>query len=185
MIELWFFHSALPLAVYQCIKFHLIPFYTFSYMLWTSFLLQKLRREVTQYTLVIGLWFLHSAIYFVALYLLYQVSFIYLQYFQRYAPDKLTIAKIRMGNNSVITCDTVTILALCTPSDGHRSMYQVSFNSLLCFQRNALDKLFIAKIKKGSNSVNTGDRVMFLAFCNSPHGPLSVYQVSLNYLQYF
>ena len=43
------------------------------------------------------------------------------------------------------------------------------------------DKLFIAKIKKkGSNSVNIGDRVMVLAFCNSPHGPLSVYQVSLN-----
>ena len=26
---------------------------------------------------------------------------------------------------------------------------------------------------------------MVLAFCNSPHGPLSVYQVSLNYPQYF
>ena len=63
-------------------------------------------------------------------------------------------------------------------------MYQVSFNSLLYFQRYAPDKLFTAKIKKGSNSVNTGDRVMVLAFCNSPHGPLSVYQVSLNYLQY-
>ena len=57
-------------------------------------------------------------------------------------------------------------------------MYQVSFDSLLYFQRYALDKLFIAKIKKGSNSVNTGDPIMVLAFCNSPHGPLSVYQVS-------
>ena len=64
-------------------------------------------------------------------------------------------------------------------------MYQVSFNSLLYFQRYAPDKLFIAKIKNGSNSVNTGDRVMVLAFCNSPYSPLSVYQVSLNYLQYF
>ena len=54
--------------------------------------------------------------------------------------------------------------------------------SLLYFQRYAPDKLFIAKIKKGSNSVNTGDRVMVVAFCYSPHGPLSVYQVSLNYL---
>ena len=58
-------------------------------------------------------------------------------------------------------------------------------NSLLYVQRYAPDKLFIAKIKKGSNSVNTGDRIMVLASCNSPHGPLSVYQVSLNYLQYF
>ena len=43
------------------------------------------------------------------------------------------------------------------------------------------DKLFIAIIKKGSNSVNTGDSVMVLAFCNFPDSPLSVYQVSLNY----
>ena len=27
--------------------------------------------------------------------------------------------------------------------------------------------------------------VMVLVFCDSPHGPLSVNQVSLNYLQYF
>ena len=99
---------------------------------------------------------------------LYRVSFIYLQYL-RYAPDKLTIAKIRNGSNSEITCDRVTILALCTSSDGHLSMYQVSFNSLLYFQRYALDKLFTAKIKNGNNSINTGDRVMVLTFCNSPH----------------
>ena len=75
---------------------------------------------------------------------------------------------------------------LCTFSGCHLSMYQVSFNSLLYFQRCAPDKLFIAKIKKGSNSVNTGDRVvMVLAFCNFLHDPLSVYQVSFNYLQYF
>ena len=102
-----------------------------------------------------------------------------------YAPDMLTIAKIRKGNNSVISCDRVMVLAFCTSSDGQRSMYQVSFNSLLYFQRYAPDKLFIAKIKKGSNSVNTGDKIMVLAFCNSPHGPLSAYQVSLYYLPYF
>ena len=108
-----------------------------------------------------------------------------------YAPDKLTTAKIRKRNNSQITyfsevtCDRVTILAVCTSSDGRLSMYQVSFNSLLYLQRYAPDKLFTANIKMGSNSVNTGDMAMVLAFCNSPHNPLSVYQVSLNYLQYF
>ena len=66
-------------------------------------------------------------------------------------------------------------LALCTSSDDHLSIQQVSLNSLLYFQRYAPDKLFIAKIKKGSNSINTGDRVIVLALCNSPHGPLSVY----------
>ena len=53
----------------------------------------------------------------------------------------------------------------CTSSDDHLSMYRISFNSLLYFQRYAPDKPFISKIKKGSNSVNTGDRVMVLAFC--------------------
>ena len=77
------------------------------------------------------------------------------------------------------------VLTLCTASDGYLSMYQVLFNSLLYSQRYAPDMLFIAKIKKGSNSINTGDRVIVLAFCNSPHGPLSVYQDSLSFLQYF
>ena len=75
--------------------------------------------------------------------------------------------------------------ALCTSSDGHLSMYQVSFNSLLYFQRYAPDKLFIAKIKKGSNTINTGDMIMVLTFCNFRHSPLSLYQVSFIYLQYF
>ena len=77
------------------------------------------------------------------------------------------------------------LLALCTSSDGHLSMYQVSFYSLLYFQKYAPDKLFIGKIKNGSNSVNTNDRVTVLAFWNIIHGPLSVYQVSFIYLQYF
>ena len=55
--------------------------------------------------------------------------------------------------------------------------------SLYAFQRYAPDEFFIAKIKKGNHFVNTVDRV--IAFCNSPHGSPSVYQVSLNYLQYF
>ena len=52
--------------------------------------------------------------------------------------------------------------------------------SEICF-----GQAFIAKIKRGSNSINTGDRVMIHAFCNALHGPLSVYQVSFIYLQYF
>ena len=54
-------------------------------------------------------------------------------------------AKVRKGNNSEITCDRVIFLALCTSSDSCLSMYKVSFNSLLYFQRYAPDKLFTAK----------------------------------------
>ena len=84
-----------------------------------------------------------------------------------------------------MTCDRVTVLALCTFSDGRLSMYQVSINPLLHFQRYASVRFLTAKIKKGSKSVNAGDRVIVLAFCNSPHGHLSVYQVSFNYLHNF
>ena len=88
-----------------------------------------------------------------------------------------------MGSNSIITCNRGTVLALCTISDGRLSMYQVSFDSLLYFQRYALDKFNIAKIRKGNNSINID--VMVLAFCTFPHSPLSLYQVSFIYLQYF
>ena len=83
------------------------------------------------------------------------------------------------------TGDRDTFLAFCTCSDGPLSIYQISFNSLLYLLRYAPDKLFIAKINMGSNSINTGDRVMDLALCNFSHHHLSVYQLSLNYLQYF
>ena len=75
---------------------------------------------------------------------------------------KLIIAKIKMGSNSVFTCNRVTVLALCTISDGHLSLYQLSFASLLYFQRYAQDKFNIAKIRKGNNSLNIEDRVWFL-----------------------
>ena len=48
-------------------------------------------------------------------------------------------------------------------------MYQVSFNSLLYFQRYVPGKLFTAKIKKGSNSINNGDRLIVLPICTSSH----------------
>ena len=54
-------------------------------------------------------------------------------------------------------------------------MYQVSSDSLVYFQRYAPDNLFIAKKKKGSNSIYTVERVMILALCNFPNDPLSVY----------
>ena len=53
-------------------------------------------------------------------------------------------------------------------------MYQVSFNSLLCFQRCASDNLYIAKLRKENNSVNTENMVMIIiAVCTLPY---SLYQ---------
>ena len=72
------------------------------------------------------------------------------------------------------------ILALYASADDPVSMYKVSLRSLVYFQRCAPDKLFIAKIKKGSNSINTVNRFRVIAFCNFSYGLLSVYQVSSN-----
>ena len=52
-------------------------------------------------------------------------------------------------------CDRVKVLTFCISSDGLLSMYAVSFNPVLYFWRYAPDKLFTAKIKKGSKSVKT------------------------------
>ena len=43
----------------------------------------------------------------------------------------------------------------------------------------------IGRYKKGSNCVNTVDRVKVLTLCNFADGPLSMYQVSFNSLLYF
>ena len=61
---------------------------------------------------------------------MYQVSFDSLYYCKRYTPDKLIIAKIKKGSNSVVTCNRVTVLALCTFSDGPLLKDQVSFDFL-------------------------------------------------------
>ena len=97
---------------------------------------------------MIGLWFLHSALPLIALY--HCIKFL-LFIFNTFR-DMLRISLLlqKLGKEiTVITCDRVTVLALCTSSDDHLSMYQVSFNSLLYFQRYAQGKRFIAKIKKG------------------------------------
>ena len=68
--------------------------------------------------------------------------------------------------------------ALCTSSDDPLSMYQVSFNSLPYFRNVLRTNFLLQKVKKVSNSVNTGDMVTVFVFCNSSHSPLSVYHLS-------
>ena len=134
---------------------------------------------------MIELSFLHSALPLKALYQSIKFNLIPFYTFRNMLHTSFKLQKIKKGSNPVNTSDGVTILAFCTSSDSPLSMYQVSFNSPLYFQIYAPHKLFIAKMKKGSNSVNTGARVIVFTIFNSPHGSLSVYQVSLNYLKYF
>ena len=91
-----------------------------------------------------GLWSLHSAIPFIALYHCIKFHLFIFNTLRDMLRTSLLLQKIRKGNNSEITCDRVTVLALFTSSDGCRSLYQVSFNFLLYFQRYAPDNLFTA-----------------------------------------
>ena len=116
---------------------------------------------------------------------MYQVSFNSLLYFQRYAPDRLFIAKIKKESNSVNTGDRVMVLAFCNSPHGPLSLYQVSFTYLQYVQRHAPDKLTFAKFRKGNNSEITCNSVMVLAICTSSDGRLSMNQVSFNSLLYF
>ena len=89
-----------------------------------------------------GLWFLHYAIFLVTLYQCIEFHSIPL-YIQRYALDQHFIALIKNRGDSVNTGDRVTVFKLCNFPYDPLSVYQVSFNSLVYFQRYAPDKLFI------------------------------------------
>ena len=82
------------------------------------------------------------------------------------------------GCNTAKSGDKATVLAFCTSFLGPLSIHQVSFHSFYTFRDMLRTSFILQKLKTGSNSVNTGDRVMVHAFCNFSHGPLSVYEVS-------
>ena len=69
------------------------------------------------------------------------------------------------------------------PSGAFVTYYNISCS--LCISTHLIpfyttDKLLLQKLRR-EVTVKTGDRVMVLAVCNSPNGPLSLYQVSFNY----
>ena len=127
---------------------------------------------------------MHPALSLIALYQCIKFHLTPLYTLRHTLRTSFLLQKLKKGSHSVNIIGRVMILELCTFADDPLSLSQVSFNSLMYFQRYARDKLFVAKMKKGSNCVNTVGRVVILALCYFPHCPLSVFQVSLNYLQY-
>ena len=125
---------------------------------------------------------MQSAFFLMTLYQCVKFHLIHLFTFRDILQTRFLLQTLNKSCNSVNTADRATLLALYTFDDGPLSRYQVSFNALVYFQRYAPDKLFIAKMKKENNPINTVDRVMILALGNSSHDPLSVHQVSFNYL---
>ena len=117
----------------------------------------------------------------------YQVSLNYLKYFKRYALDK----SVTDGWTDILLQTAVTSLKVVIELLFLYSalpllvLYQyIKFHfiplTFYTFRDMLWTSFILPKLKRGSSSVNTGDRVTVLVFCNSHHGPLSVYQVSLH-----
>ena len=84
-------------------------------------------------------------------------------YFQRYAPDKLFIAKIKKGSNSVNTTESVTVVAFCTFADSPLSPIKFHLVLFYTFRDMIRANFLLQKLKKGSHSVSTADKVVVLA----------------------
>ena len=86
-----------------------------------------------------------------ALYLC-QVSWNYLEQYQSYRADTISIRKITKGNNSAKNVGGVTVPYLCTSSGHALYFYQVLWNYLNWYQSYRADTISILKTTKGNNS---------------------------------
>ena len=113
----------------------------------------------------------------------YQVLWNYLERYQSYRADMISILKISKGNNSAKNVGGVTVLYLCTSSGHALYLYQISWNYLERYQSYRADTTSILKITKGNNSQKNVGGVIVINFCMSSGHDLYLYQVLWNYLE--
>ena len=116
-----------------------------------------------------------------ALYLC-QLSWNYLERYQSYRADTISIRKITKGNNSPQNVGGVTVVNLCTLSGHALYFYQVLWNYLKRYQNYRADTISILKITKGNNSAKNVGGVTVFYLCISSGHALYFYQVLWNYL---
>ena len=117
-----------------------------------------------------------------ALYLC-QLSWNYLERYQSYRAETISIRKITMGNNSAKNVGGVTVVNLCTSSGHALYFYQVLWNYLERYQSYRADTISIPKISKGNNSAKNVGGVTVVNLCMSSDHALHLCQVSWNYLE--
>ena len=117
-----------------------------------------------------------------ALYL-YQVSWNYLERYQSYRADTISIQKITKGNYSAKNVGGVTVFNLYTSSGHALYFFQVLWNYLKRYQSYRVDTISILKITKGNNSAKNIGGVTVLDICTSSGHALYFYQVLWNYLK--
>ena len=81
-----------------------------------------------------------------------QVSWNYLERYQSYRADTISIWKITKGKNSAKNVGGATVVNLCMSSGHALYLCQVSWNNLERYQSYRVDTISIGKITKGDNS---------------------------------
>ena len=113
----------------------------------------------------------------------YQVLWNYLNWYQSYRADTISILKITKGNNSAKNVGGVRVVDLCTSSGHALYFYQVLWNYLKQYQSYRADTISIWKISKGNNSAKNVGGVKVVDLCTSSGHALYFYQVLWNYLK--
>ena len=112
-----------------------------------------------------------------------RVSWNYLERYQSYRTDTISIRKITKGNNSAKNVGGVNVINLCMSSGHALYLCRVSWNYLERYQSNRTDTISIRKITKGNNSAKNVGGVTVVYLCPSPGHALYFYQVLWNYLK--
>ena len=107
----------------------------------------------------------------------YQVSWNYLERYQSYRADTISILKITKGNNSAKNVGGVTVVNLCTSSGHALYFYHILWNHLERYQSYRADTISILKISKGNNSAKNVGGVTVVNLCMSSDHALYFYQV--------
>ena len=112
-----------------------------------------------------------------------QVSWNYLERYQSYTADTISIRKITKGNNSTKNVGGVRVVDLCKLSGHALYFYHVLWNYLKRYQSYRADTISIRKITKGNNSTKNVGGVTVVDLCKLSGHVLYFYQVLWNYLK--
>ena len=117
-----------------------------------------------------------SAKWLVMLYM-YQVLWNYLEQYQSYRADIISILKITKGNNSAKNVGGATVVNLCMSSGHALYLCQVSWNNIKRYQSYRVSTISIREITKGNNSAKNAGGATVINLCTSSDQALYFYQV--------
>ena len=97
----------------------------------------------------------------------YQILWNYLERYQSYRVDRISILKITKGNNSAKNVGGVTVVNLCTSSGHALYFYQVLWHYHKRYQSYRADTISILENTKGNNSAKNVGWVNVVNLCMS------------------